>query len=68
MTKPRQLSTSDRLKVAAARGMGDAVRSYLISLDYSLGKSDMESVIKFWELVKQDYAVLVEALKQLEVN
>lgn len=48
--------------------MGDAVRSYLISLDYSLGKSDMESVIKFWELVKQDYAVLVEALKQLEVN
>lgn len=68
MTEVRKLSTADRLKVAAARGMGDAVRSHLISLDYAMSKADMEGVVTHWEAAKQDWAVLVEALKQLEIG
>lgn len=63
----RTLSTSDRLKVAAARGMGDAVRSHLISMDYALSKADMESTVTHWTAARQDFEVLMEALKQMEV-
>lgn len=61
---PRKIHT-ERLNIAAVRGMGDAVRSHLISMDYAVSKEDRDSTLKHWNEAAQDFEVLKEAVARL---